>query len=454
MDKTEQRTKSALEKSLSVFTEIKAGEGYIAILMTLNIFLILTAYLVAKVVREPLILAGGGAEVKSYAAAIQAVVLVGFIRIYATLVEKVARRQLNIMITLFFGACLVVFYGLTTVNAPIGVVYYIWVGIFSLMVIAQFWAFANDIYTPEEGKRLFVILQVGASAGGVFGPFIARGLLEIVGINVLLLLSAAILVFGLVINNHVDSRCREKAAIMTTAKGKEKEEESIGKADAFKVVFRNKYLLMIAFIILFTNWVNTTGEYMLGKAVETASHVAAEESAMAPNETGEFIRSYIGKFYSEFFFVVGLAGVLVQLFLVSRILKYCGIRVAIMMLPTFALGGYALIGLFPVLKDMRFPKMVENSTDYSLNSTVRQILFLPTTREEKYKAKMAIDSFFVRAGDVLAALLVFVGVTYFDFGIRQFAMVNLCLVAVWLWLAFVTGKENARLVAEREGREG
>jgi AAA family ATP:ADP antiporter len=217
----------------------------------------------------------------------------------------------------------------------------------------------------------------------------------------------------------------------------------MSKKGAFKVVFQNKYLLLIAFIILFTNWVNTTGEYILGKAVtNTATELSNGDSA--------FIANYIGKFYGTFFTIVGAAGLFCQLFIVSRVIKYLGIRVAILVQPLIALGGYGVIAIMPLLSVIKWPKIAENATDYSLNSTVRNILFLPTTREEKYKAKVTIDSFFVRSGDVLSAVIVYLGFNYLSFGMREFAIFNMTLVIVWLILAFKTGKENKRLVQLKE----
>ena len=99
---------------------------------------------------------------------------------------------------------------------------------------------------------------------------------------------------------------------------------------------------------------------------------------------------------------------------------------------------------------VRWAKTAENSTDYSLQNTVRQVLFLPTTREQKYKAKVAIDTFFHRAGDVLSAVLVFVGVNVLAFGTKHFALVNLVLVLVWIVLAILIGLENKKLTASAE----
>ena len=108
------------------------------------------------------------------------------------------------------------------------------------------------------------------------------------------------------------------------------------------------------------------------------------------------------------------------------------------------MGGYFLIAIFPVLSVIRWAKTAENSIDYSLQNTVRQVLFLPTTKEEKYKAKQAIDTFFWRAGDLLSTALVGIGTTWLAFQTRQFAIVNIVLVIIWIILAIFIGIENQR----------
>ena len=122
-------------------------------------------------------------------------------------------------------------------------------------------------------------------------------------------------------------------------------------------------------------------------------------------------------------------------------------RVGLLVLPIIALGGYAILAFVPILSFVRWAKTAENATDYSLQNTVRQALFLPTTREEKYKAKQAIDTFFVRAGDVFSAGLVYVGVNWLMFSTSQFAMFNLGLVIVWLIIAVLIGKRYTQMTA-------
>ena len=138
-------TLSPLERTLNIFTEVRQGEATSALMLAFNIFLILTAYYILKPVREALILSGsGGAEIKSYVAAGQTLLLLGAVPLYAWFAGRHDRRSLINRVTLFFAACLAAFYALANAGVPIAIGFYLWVGIFNLMVPAQFWAFAND----------------------------------------------------------------------------------------------------------------------------------------------------------------------------------------------------------------------------------------------------------------------------------------------------------------------
>jgi AAA family ATP:ADP antiporter len=143
---------------------------------------------------------------------------------------------------------------------------------------------------------------------------------------------------------------------------------------------------------------------------------------------------------------VNLIGRLVQMFLVSRIFKYIGVRGALFIMPVVATVSYTSLAFFPFLAIVRAAKTLENSTDYSIQNTTRHALFLPTSREAKYKAKQAIDAFFVRAGDMLQAVVVLIG-TALAFGTQHYAMLNLAFIAVWLLLAVGIAKEHRKLSA-------
>ena len=430
-----------LDRFLNLFTEVRPGEGRIALLLALNVFLILMAYYVLKPVREALILGEGSAELKSYLAAGQVAVLALVVPLYSRLVAMYARMRLINIVTLFFSVCPVAFYVLAQFGVPLAVVFFVWIGVFSLMIVAQFWAFANDLYTKEEGERLFVIIGFGASLGAVAGARIADRLIEPLGVHQLMLLGSAILLAQLGLTNYVNGRSRHAAPnTLPTPVAPAKPQRS--GTDAFAMVFRTRYLLLMALMLMLVNVVNTTGEYILGSIVKDTA------TAMVASRATELTEGQlIGDFYSKYFTFVNLLGLLLQLFVVSRAVKYLGVAGAVLILPLISLGAYNVLMFVPTLWAVLTAKVAENATDYSLNNTVRNMLFLPCSYEQKFSAKQAIDSFFVRMGDVLSALLVFAGTAVWSLHPRGFAAINAVLVVIWLVLAWHVGRGYKQLAA-------
>ena len=306
--------KSSLDRFLSLFADVRHGESGRLLLLAFNVFLILTAYYVMKPVREALILSQpGGAEIKSYSMALQALLLAFAVPAYGALANLLPRRRLINIVTAFFVACLPLFFLAAEQRWRVGVPFFLWIGIFSLMVITQFWAYANDIYSAEEGKRLFALIAFGASSGAVFGAFISGQLIGVLGVNAMLLVAAVILAVSLIVFNIID--VREDSAGARRSKAVE---VPIGHGSTFGLVMRNRYLLLIAALVLLLNWVNATGEYILSSIVQRA----AEEEVAAGALTREQQSAYIGTFFSQYFQVVNVAGMMLQLFVVSRIIKY------------------------------------------------------------------------------------------------------------------------------------
>ena len=438
--------KSAVDRLLVLFSDVRAGEGFTALLLMINLFLLLTAYLIIKTVREALILSEGGAVVKSYAAAAQALLLLVVVPSYGYVASRVHRIKLINGVTLFFISNLVLFYLLGQLQVPLGVPFFLWVGIFNLLIVAQFWSFANDLYLEEQGKRLFPIIAFGGSFGAILGPKIAGWLFEPSGPYGLMLMTALLLGVCMVFSNRVNRRAAHERRNAQRALDPEK---PLGRQGAYKLVLGQPYLLIIAAMMIVANLVNTTGEFILGqKVTEEAKRLAVVEIANpAGHELSQAaahaidrkkMQDFIAGFYGDFFFSVSLVSALLQLLLVSRIIKFCGVSGSLFFLPLIALGGYAFIALTPFLTQIHFAKVIENSTDYSLQNTARQALFLPTSREVKYKAKAAIDTFFVRIGDLLSMGIVFLSVQL-SLSTRALSSVNVLMIMVWLFLVFGIG---------------
>ncbi len=442
--------KTWLDRSLSLVTDVRAGEGVSALLLAANVFYLLAFYSVLKVVRDALILSEAGAVVASYASAGQALLLLGFVPAYSAFASRVNRVWLICGVTLFFASHLLIFYALGMAGVRIGIAFFLWIGVFNMVAVAQFWAFANDLYNNERGKRLFPLVGVGATLGALAGSGLTAFAFGGIGPYVLMLIAA----FGLlvpvaltIIVHRRESRASRaptpvEAGAVSAAGRKDhrQDDEPIGKRGGFELVLKDRYLLLIAVLVLASNLVNTLGNFILNVMIidDAAARVAAGAAG------GLDQRALIGTMAGTVQTWVNLLAFVLQTFVVSRVFKYIGVRGALFVLPLIALGGYAAIAALPMLAVVRWSKTFENSTDYSIQNTTRHALFLPTSREAKYKAKQAIDSFFLRTGDMLSAAVVFAG-TALAFSVRQYALLNLVVVAAWLVVAVAIAREHRKL---------
>lgn len=414
------------------FSKVEPSEVLGVSILTLCAFLLLTAYYLLKTVREPLILLQGGAEVKLYARAAQALIMAVFVHFYGELARHVGRLKLLGSVFLFFVSNLVVFSLLAGTPSRIALPFFLWVGVFSYTVVAQFWGLAADLCSEEQGKRLFPIIGAGSSLGAVAGARLAKELVAlgpqlVMGVAVVILLccAALLMVAG---RRPLSERAEPERATET---------QPLSREGAFHLLFRDKYLLLIAGMVVFLNWVNSSGEYLLDRTLLTA---AREAHASNP-------QVFVGAFKADYFGWYNTVGLMLQLFGVSRILKLVGVRQSLFVLPSFALLAYGSAAFWPVLAVMRWVKIGENSVQYSLQDTTRNALFLMTSRIEKFVGKTAVDTVAVRAGSVMSAVVVYFG-SRAGWTTSAFATLNVALAGAWLLFVILIGREHARRAAE------
>jgi AAA family ATP:ADP antiporter len=424
----EPRPQGFLARIFSLFTCVRAGECGGAALMGLNVFLVLTAYYLLKTVREALVLTQGGAEVKSYSAAAQALLLLILVPVYSRITSRMSRERAAMGVTAFFVTNLLMFAGAGLAGLRIGVPFFVWVGVFNVTVIAQFWAYASDVWNEEQGKRLLPVVGMGSSLGAFAGAKLAGPLFKLMGPYQIMAVAAGMLLlvvlFTRIMDRHIGRTSFKQATAAKTA---------LAPGDGFRMVFANRYLLLIAGFVLLLNVVNTSGEFLLSRLV-------VQEAERVAGASAELKRQFIGQFYSNFFGWTGIAGLVIQFFLVSRVFKKIGVRAALFIVPCIALGGYALLALAPALAVVRVAKILENAGDYSIQNSARHALFLRTSREARYKAKAAIDTFFWRAGDLLQAGIVALGAHY-GFTTGDFAAANMALAVIWIGVVALLFRE-------------
>jgi AAA family ATP:ADP antiporter len=465
---------SPIERFLRLFTDIRAGEGGTALLMFANVFLILCAYYFIKPLREGWIAVSGiegleKMEVRAYSSFGQSLLLVGVIAWYSGLVDRLPRARLIAGATLFCMSNMVVFWFLQpdffVANLPLtGIVFYLWVGMFGVFVVAQFWAFAADVYTDEAGRRLMPVVAIGATAGAAFGAqitsFLVEGgvvrlferlelpwLAELAGhylrTEALLMLALVPLGISIWITHRVDRRPGHAPAAPPGSR-----DERGGLA----LVLHSRFLLAVALITILINWVNTNGENMLFRVVqEQLTERAAQAGLTGEEALVAFTRDGTTAFYGTFYTWVNVAALVLQALVASRLLKYGGFGAIMLMLPVVAFLSYSAMALMPVLAVVTAGKFAENSTDYSISNTARHVLWLPVPSEIKFKGKPTIDSLFVRVGDGFAALTILLGVQWLALATQMFFVFNVALVLAWLVLAAAVTRDHKRLAEQAAG---
>lgn len=461
---------SSLERVLRLFSDVRAGEGRIVALMFANVLLLLCAYYFMKPLREGWLAVSGidgisKMELKAYSSFGQALLLIGVVSVYS---RFVGRLQRQVLITRASGICMLVtamFWSVQPdfliVNLPYsGIVFYLWIGMFGVFVIAQFWAFAADLFNDERGRRLLPVIAIGATSGAVVGSWIAKQTvtLGILGTEYLLLASLVpmalcIWLTHLAHQSETTKPAQTEAALENQASGAAQVAAvaDAGAAAAIDTrhgavfVFGSKILLGIALVTLLTNWVNTNGENILFRVIQEA----VEEDVRArgivdAQQVLRFVRDQTTAFYGDFFFWVNVFALFLQALVASRLLKFGGFGTIFLALPVIALISYSVMVLLPVLLAIKIMKIAENATDYSLSNTARHVFWLPFDASVTYKGKPAVDSLFVRFGDGLAAFTVLIGVQVIGLSLIGYLAFNFALAAVWLGLAIWVVIEHRR----------
>jgi AAA family ATP:ADP antiporter len=418
-----------LERCLACFAPVHAGEGSAVVILFLQAFALMLAYYLVRPVREALILTQGGAEFRSYAVAVQALLLVLIIPAYSAWVRRIEARRIYVLVNAFFVSHLLLFCLASLAGWRIGFAFFVWGSLFSVMAVTQFWAFATDLLSVNSGERLFGLIAVGVSAGAVAGAQLCAALFAAFGPHGLMLASAAALSLATAL------AARARAAIPEAARSRDHAAPAAGHwLGGFALIAKSRYLVAIAALVVLLNWITSAGDFVL---TSWLVDIAGREAPGA--ESG-----YIGRFMGRYCATVTLVGFLVQLLLVSRIIQFAGLARALLVTPIAFVAGYLVVGIVPAFLLLQSVLVLQRSFDYSLLNTTRNALLLPMDRDAKYQAKTAIDTFFFRAGDLLATGSVFLGTRLFDDARTQFVWLIVVLSITMMTVAWLVGREYAR----------
>lgn len=429
----------------ALFT-IQRHELPFALLMFSYFFLVITSFWILKPIKKALFIQYydeqgfvlfawqmAAAQAELLAKVLNMVVAFAAVVVFTWLVRRFRRQQLTFIFTGFFLVSYVAYS--TIINVPGDFTvwsFYLFGDLFSTLMVATFFAFLNDSVTSEAAKRLYGLVGMGGVTGGVFGATIVRGLIDditpagwlwiCIGLGVLILWAAG------AAGRLVDTQ-------MVAANGAgQADQASSQTADAAtgnpalegaQLVWRSPYLLSIVGIVGLYEIVSTVLDFQF---TSTIAHYLDGPA--------------IGAQFSTVFAITNVVSMCVQLFLTSVIMTRLGVGVALLILPLTILTGSAGFMAFPALWVGSLLNTADNGFSYSINQSAKEALYVPTSPDEKYKAKAFIDMFVQRFAKALA-VVVSLGITaiFKDFSsLRWLSLFVFLIIVVWIVAVRYAGK--------------
>jgi AAA family ATP:ADP antiporter len=420
---------------LRKIVDVKADEVRALGLGFLYYFLIFSSYYVIRPIRDD-IGAANGIEKLPWLFTGTMIAMLFANALFAALVVKFSRRRFISISYHFLIANLLIFFVLLLTLSKahqvwVGRVFFVWTSVFNLFVISVFWAFMVDVFSTEQGKRLFGFISVGGTLGAIVGAAITVTLVQKIGSLNLLLVSAVLLELG--------AQC-VRLFPTTFAKDREndraKNETPIGGSIWAGIVHNVKspYLLGIcAYMFLYA----ATSTLLYFQQVDIAAHAFADRAVRTA-------------FFAKIDLVVNVLTIVVQAFLTGRLLKWLGVGVTLALLPAMSVIGFAALGVAPTLVLLVVFLTLRRATNFALARPARETLFTVVSREDKYKAKNLIDTLVYRAADQIAAWSTPL-MTWLGLGLAGISLVAAPMAALWLVVSLWLGRRQITIAKEKAG---
>lgn len=394
-------------------------------------FFLLAAYYVLRPVRDEMGIAGGVKNLPWLFTATFVVMLV-VLPVFGAMVARIPRRRFIPLVYHFFVANILIFWLLLTFNiamADTARVFFVWISVFNLFAVSVFWSFMADLYSSEQGKRLFGFIAAGGSAGALLGPLIAVGLAEPIGRANLLLIAALLLELAVLCAMRLESAALVlKDGNASPAAAGQRESGLGGSWTAGLVmVMRSPYLAGIA---LWVALLSLAGTFLY---FQQANIVAALTDD--PNK-----RTAV---FAQIDLAVSLLTITVQFIVTGKIIRRFGAGPAAAFLPLIFAAGFLALALTPMLWVVIAFQAVQRAANFAISNPARELLFTAVDREEKYKAKYVIDNVVFRGGDAASGWL-FHALRGFGMELGAIALATVPVALGWLALALALGRAHER----------
>lgn len=423
-----------INKKLSLFG-IKKGEWLKVFLLFLNFYLLIAIYTMIKSARSALVIQSMGADFLPYIWMITVFVLAGLISCYTRLVDRFSRQWVVAFSAIFFMINLFVIRGLLEIpNKWVTVIFYIWSDIFSVVMVEQFWSFANDIFTDKEAKRLYGVIGSGGIVGGLTGgalvtlvvPYVGTANMIFICIFLLVIFVASVFAIQRLIHNHKkdNSSASNTQALhqiktnSVTTSDFSQTKNPVHLSEGFRLIATSRYLSYITLALVLVQVISALIDFQFSKAVEVTYPGLDQKSA----------------FMGQFFLCMNIMSLTVMLFVFGPLNKKFGLLAGLLALPLMNLFGVILYTILPMTMIIFGVKLFDKGLNYSMNRASKEVLYIPTPKDVKYKVKAVIDMLVFRASKLFGAGIILVLITL-D-GPQLINATSLLLITVLILLTF------------------
>jgi len=441
---------------LSAIFTVRKSELPLTLMMFMYFFLVITSFWILKPLKKSLFIEFydqqgfslfawhmTAAQAELLAKVLNMVVAFVAVAVFTWLARRFRRQQLTFIFTGFFLLSYIVYSQLVAHPGPLTVwSFYLFGDLFSTLMVATFFAFLNDSVTPEAAKRLYGPVGLGGVVGGVVGTTFVRGLIDDISLPGWLwicgLLSLLILAVAYAAGRLVD----RDPSLALTAPAQSTVPDDIAGAkrsnpalEGAQLVLHSPYLLSIVGIVGLYEIVSTIMDFQF---TSTIAHYLDGPA--------------IGRQFSTVFAITNVVSMGVQLFLTSWIMTRFGLMAALLVLPLVTLAGSAAFMAVPALWVGSLLNTIDNGFSYSINQSAKEALYVPTTPDEKYKAKAFIDMFVQRFAKAIAVgVSLAITVMFKDFAsLRWLSILTIVIIVIWVAAARYAGKRFQSLEAAAE----
>jgi AAA family ATP:ADP antiporter len=359
--------------------------------------------------------------------------------LFGALVTRVPRRRFISWVYRSFAATLLVFFALGHLmprQPYVAGAFFIWVSVFNLFVVTVFWGFMADLFSNEQGRRLFGFIAAGGSAGALLGPSLTAWLAVPLGPVNLLLISALLLEAAVqCVRQLLETPQAQRPAEHGAAQSANEEVIGGGILAGLTEIAKSPFLMLICAHVLLLSLTSTFLYFQQASIVSAAFDNPAERT----------------RFFALIDLAVGITTIVIQLSVTGHVLVTLGVGVALASLAIVTMGGFLALALIPTLVVLVIFQAVKRAVEFGFANPARETLFTVVTREQKYKAKSVIDTAVFRGGDALNGWI-YAGLRMLGLDLSGIALVAVPISAVWAALLWLIGKRQEQLAQVQPDR--